>query len=158
MKSINFFLRMLYCAHQCAIALEIWVKTLLTHSLWVIDLGHTHSLVSIQWSGPFNQRTLFRTKSCLKCQKWSPYKVKGAFLCPFVQESKQMAHPALTSTFLQAAAMATMHCRPERCTYPPPPVPPFRLAQNLSSKWIVPTDNMWPKTDNGKRCHWLLKG
>ena len=30
------------------------------------------------------------------------------------------------------------------------PVPPFLLVENLSSKWIVPTNNMWPKTDNAK--------
>ena len=35
---------------------------------------------------------------------------------------------------------------------------PFLLAQNLSSKQIVPTDNMWPKSDNAKKCHWWLKG
>ena len=31
----------------------------------------------------------------------------------------------------------------------PPPVPPFLLVQNLSSKQIVPTDNMWPNFDDG---------
>ena len=29
------------------LALETWVKALLTHSLWVYDLGHTHSLASV---------------------------------------------------------------------------------------------------------------
>ena len=45
---------------------------------------------------------------------------------------------------LQAAATAAMHSQPERCTHPPPPVPAFLLAQNLSSKQIVPTDKTWP--------------
>ena len=49
--------------------------------------------------------------------------------------------------------MAAMHCQPEGCTHPPPPVPPFLLVRNLSSKRIVPTDNMQPKTDNAKRHH-----
>ena len=44
-----------------------------------------------------------------------------------------------------------MHCQPERCT-------PLPLAQNLSSKRIVPTDDMWPKSDDTKRRHQLLKG
>ena len=48
-----------------------------------------------------------------------------------------MAHPALTRTFLQPAATATMHFQPER---------------------IVPTDNKWPKTDDAKKRHRLLKG
>ena len=39
------------------------------------------------------------------------------FLRPFVQESRQMAYPALTKAFLQAAATATMHCQAERCTH-----------------------------------------
>ena len=37
------------------------------------------------------------------------------------------------------------------------PTLPFSLAQNLSSKRTVPTNNMEPKSDNAKRCHWLLK-
>ena len=140
------------------LALETWVKSLLVHSLWVHDLGHTHSLASIQQSGPSEQSTLLWTKSCLNCQKRSPYKVKGALSTPFVQESRQKARPSLTKAFLQAAATATMHCQAERWTYPPPLIPPFLLAQNLFSKWIAPTDNMWPKSDDVKRRHWLLKG
>ena len=38
------------------------------------------------------------------------------------------------------------------------PVPPFLLAQTLSSKQIGPTDNMWPKSDNAKKHNWWLKG
>ena len=38
--------------------------------------------------------------------------------------------------------IAAMHYQPEWCTHPPPPAPPFLLAQNLSSKQIAPTDNM----------------
>ena len=98
-------------------------------------------------------------KSCLKCQKWSPYKAKGAFSTPVCARRQTNGPPAaLTGAFLQAAATAAMHCQPERCTHPRPPVPPFLLAQNLSSKRIAPTDNMWPKTDDAKRCHRLLKG
>ena len=66
-----------------------------------------------------------------------------------------MARPALTKAFQQAAATAAMHCQPERCTHPPPPVPPFLLAQ---SKQIASTDNMRPKSDEAKERHWLLKG
>ena len=69
-----------------------------------------------------------------------------------------MAHPSLTRAFTQAAATGAMHHQPEQCTHSPPPVPPFLLAQNLSSKQIAPTDNMRPKTDDAKRRHKLLKG
>ena len=67
-----------------------------------------------------------------------------------MQESRTMAHLALTRAILQpaataaTAATAAMHCD----THPPPLVPPFLLAQNLSSKWIAPTDNMRPNFDD----------
>ena len=57
---------------------------------------------------------------------------KEHFLHPFVHESRQMIHPALTKAFLQAAAAAAIHCQPEWCTHPPP------------------TDNMRAKTDDAK--------
>ena len=75
-----------------------------------------------------------------------------------LSEPRQMAHSALTRAFLQPAATAAMHCHPEGCTHPPPPVPPFLLAQNLPSKRIAPTDNMRPKSDDAKKRHWWLKG
>ena len=68
-----------------------------------------------------------------------------------------MAHPALTRAFLQAAAVSTMHCQPEGFTHPPLS-PLILLARNISSKQIVPIDNMQPKTDDAKRHHRLLKG
>ena len=43
---------------------------------------------------------------------------------------------------------------PRTETRPPLPIPPFLLAQNLSSKRIVPTDNMWPKLQD-EYTQWL---
>ena len=40
----------------------------------------------------------------------------------------------------KAAAMC-MACHDY--AHPHPPIPPFLLAQNQSSQWIAPTDNMW---------------
>ena len=147
--------------HFCLeLTLETWVKALLTCSLWVHDLSHTHSLATVQYSQHSDQRMLLQTKSCLKYQRWSPYKVKGPFSTqpPFVQESRQMAHPALIRAFLRPGATAAMQCHPEGRTHPPPLVPPFLLAQNLSSKWITSTDNMRPKSDDAKKRHRWLKG
>ena len=48
------------------------VKASLTHSLWVRDLGHTHSLACIQQSGPSNQRMLLWTKNCLNTRNGVP--------------------------------------------------------------------------------------
>ena len=114
-----------------------------------------------QTNGPPGIDQGFSTGSCNRRHALSarvPTRWKERFLHPFVQESRQMAHPALTKAFLQAAATAAMHCQPERCTHPPPPVPPFLLAQNLSSKRIAPTDNMRPKSDDAIWRHRLLKG
>ena len=69
-----------------------------------------------------------------------------------------MVHPAMTKAFLLAVATAAMHCQPEQCTHAPPPGSPVLLAQNLSSKWIAPADNMQPKTDDAKWHHRFLKG
>ena len=53
--------------HFCLeLTLETCVKALLTHPLWVHDLGHTHSLASVQCSGPSDQGTLLQTKSWLR--------------------------------------------------------------------------------------------
>ena len=42
-------------------------------------------------------------------------------------------------------------------TRPPPPIPPCLLAQNLSSKWIAPTDNVRPKLhDEYTHHHWFI--
>ena len=43
-------------------------------------------------------------------------------------------------------------------TRPPPPIRPFLLAQNLSLKWIAPTDNMRPKLHDKYTRHQWLKG
>ena len=48
-----------------------------------------------------------------------------------------MAQPVLAKVFLQPAKTAAIH----DYAHPPPPIPPILLAQNLSSKWIVPTNN-----------------
>ena len=57
-----------------------------------------------------------------------------------------MAKPVPTKAFLQPAKAAAMCTALRAETRPPPPILPFfLLAQNLSSKQIVPTDNMWPK-------------
>jgi len=45
-----------------------------------------------------------------------------------------MAHPVLTKGFLQLSIEAVMLPGPRVETRPPPPVPPFLLAQNLSPK------------------------
>ena len=71
---------------------------------------------------------LLPTKSSLK---WNPYKVK-AFSTP-VWGRKQTNGPPGFSTATYIAVTATMHCHP---------------TQNLSSKQIAPTDNVWVDFDD----------
>ena len=68
-----------------------------------------------------------------------------------------MAKPVPTKAFLQPAKAAAMCMAPRAETRPPPPIPPFLLAQNLSSKRIAPTDNMRPKLHDEYTHHQWLK-
>ena len=53
-----------------------------------------------------------------------------------------MALPMPTKLLLKTSPDAVMLFTPFRCTYPPPPVPPFLLTQNLSPKDIAEGDIM----------------
>ena len=66
-----------------------------------------------------------------------------------------MAQPVPTKAFLQPAKTAAI-CT--ACPCPPPPVPPFLLVQNLSSKPITPTDNMQPKLSGCVHSSSVVKG
>ena len=61
-----------------------------------------------------------------------------------------MVQPVPTKAVLQPVKAGTMCMACLDYARLPPPIPPFLLAQNLSSKRIAPTDNMWPKTDDAK--------
>ena len=69
-----------------------------------------------------------------------------------------MVQPMPINAFLQLAKAAAMCTAPHAETRPPPPIPPFLLAQNPSSKWIAPTDNMRAKSDDAIWHHRWLKG
>jgi len=59
---------------------------------------------------------------------------------PFTQRRREMAHPVPIKGFLQLSPEAAMIPGPRVETHPPPPVPPFLLAQNLSPKDIARSD------------------
>ena len=142
--------------HFCLeLALETWIKALLTHSLWLHDPGHTHSLASIQWSGPSDQRTLFRIKSCLKCQKWSPYKVKGVFSTTVCARKQTNGPPGIDQGF-STSSCNRCHALSARAVHPPTSTCPTLSASAepifKMDCLIAPTDNMQPKSDDTKRC------
>ena len=53
-----------------------------------------------------------------------------------------MALPVPTKSLLKTSPDAAMLFAPFGCTYPPRPVPPFLLTQNLSPKDIAGSDIM----------------
>jgi len=59
------------------------------------------------------------------------------FLSLFMHRRREMAHPGLTKGFLQLRPEAAMLPGPRIETNPPPPIPPFLLAQNLCPKDIA---------------------
>ena len=64
------------------------------------------------------------------------------FLSLFVHRRREVAYPGLTKLkgFLQLSPEVAMLPGPRVETRPPPPVPPFLLAQNLSPKDIAGSD------------------
>ena len=103
-----------------------------------------HSIVKV----PLTREHSSRLNAGLNVRNGAPTRRKKCFLGPFVQESRKMDHLALTRTFLQSAATVAMHYHPPGDTHQPPLIPPFLLAQSLSSKQIVPTDNLRPNFDD----------
>ena len=82
-------------------------------------------------------------------QPWNgaPTREEEWFRHTFVLAMWEMVQPVPIKAILHPAKAADMRTTPYASDSPPPPIPPFLLVQNLSSKWIVPTDNM--RTPNG---------
>ena len=161
--------------HFCfELALETWAKASLTQSLWLHDPNHTHSLASFQRSRLSNQRVLHLTEYCLQVQKWCPYKGRGVYPEPVCANMVRNGPASADQGFSTASQCSChVHGTPSRprlfysqpmqlpCARHPelkPPIPPFMLVQNLSSKRIAPTDNMRPKSDDAMWHHQWLKG
>ena len=133
----------LYFNFCLELALETWAKASLTQSLWVHHPNHTHSLASFQLSGLSDQQVLHLTECCLQV----PYKGREVVPEPVCAYKVRNGPTSLTKAFLLSAKAAVMCTAPRAETRPPPPIPPFLLAQNLFSKRIMPTDKMRPKSD-----------
>jgi len=66
------------------------------------------------------------------------------FLSWFMHRRREMAHPMLTKGLLQLRPEAAMLPGPRVETRPPPPVPPFLLAKNLSPKNVLNSGQRFP--------------
>ena len=135
------------------LVLETWDKTLLTHFLGVHDLNQIQLSASFQWSGLSNQRTLLLTENCLQFQKWCPDKGRGVVSMPIcgikVRNGLFSGNQAYST-----ASQDSWHVHVTLCWNPlTSAYLIFLLGQNLSSKQTASTDNMWPKSDNAKKCH-----
>ena len=86
------------------------------------------------------------TERGLKARNGIPYKVKGPLST--LSCGRKQNGPSSTDQALSIPSCNSHHALSPRCTCPPPPVPRFLLVQNLSSKWISPTDNMRPNFDD----------
>ena len=74
---------------------------------------------------------------------------------PICDKKERNAQPSADQGF-STASQGSYHVHAE--THPPSPIPPFMLAQNLSSKRIAPTDNMRLKFHDEYTHHQWLKG
>ena len=74
---------------------------------------------------------------CLQYQKWCPNKGRGVVSAPICVNKVRMVQTV--PTFLQQPPCA------QHVATTPTNLTLSHLAQNLSSKQIAPTNNMWPK-------------
>ena len=96
---------LIHCMNFCCEKLE--PRVLLT-ILSVHDLGH--SLLSLEWSGLSDQRTLFLTGNCRQWWKMSPYKGREVVCMPICAKKERNGPASVNqgySTASQTAAMCT---------------------------------------------------
>ena len=79
-------------------------------------------------------------ENSLTASNGGPTWPEDRFSKPIHAKEGEMAHPVLTKGILQLSPEAAMLPGPRVETHPPPPVPPFLLAQNLSPKDIARSD------------------
>ena len=84
-----------------------------------------------------------------------PTRQDSYFLSPFMLNTREMAYPAPTKGRSKLNPNAAMLFAPFGCTHPPPPAPPFLLAQSLSLKDIAGCDIMKLKVS---RCRYATLG
>ena len=80
--------------------------------------------------------------------------MKGAFSAPVCARKQTNGPPGIDQGFSTGSCNGR-HAPPGRGV-PHPTSPCPTLSENLSSKWIASTDNMWIKTEDAKSRHWLL--
>ena len=77
--------------------------------------------------------------------------VKEVFSTPICARKQNGGPPGIDQGFSTASCNSHHACTVTlwvTSTHPPPFLPPFLLVQNLSSKQIARTDNMWPNSSS----------
>ena len=91
------------------------------------------------------QRSLIYARLCQKGEKW-PSQCRPRLFYSQPRQLPCARQLAVNDQGFSTASQGSCHAHgSSRWTHPPPPIPPFLLVQNLSSKQIAPTDNMRPK-------------
>ena len=96
----QFWVSSVHCTHTLN---SNWELALVTRAKPFLNPNHTHSAASSQ-----------QTENWLQCQKWSPYKVRGAFSMPQIG-SLSANHPV--SPKIQYAS-CTFHPMPKPAIFP----------------------------------------
>ena len=87
-----------------------------------------------------------RMKTAYSARNGAPTKAdRGAFSTPVCVKTEGNGPASADQGFLQPTKTAAMCTVPRAETRQSPPIQPSLLAQNVFSKWIAPTDNMWAK-------------
>ena len=104
----------------------------MVRALWPLNASPDWKLSTVPEMEPW--KSLIYTRLCQKGEKW-PSQCQPRL---FYSQPRQL--PSARHSVLKPAC-----------------IPPILLVENLSSKWIAPTDNMQPKLHDEYTCHQLLK-
>ena len=127
----------------------------LRQSLQVHELHHTHLLAGFQRSGLSEWWALLLTKNCLRYHKGRGV-VSTAICANKVRSGSASANQKL---FYSQPRQPPCAWHVLNMATHLPPIPPFLLVQNLSSKRITPTDNVRPNLhDEYTRSSSAVKG
>ena len=127
---------------------KVWPRIIPSILLGYMTLATPTHLQAYKGQGSPTSERFSRLKTVYSTRNGAPTKTEQWFLCPFVLSQ-------CLRRLLSASQDSCMPCA-QHVVCPPPPIQLFSLAQNLYSRWIAQTDNMWPQLyDDYTRRQWL---